>query len=206
MKCSVLLNGCDMDATMDCFLKMDSQGLSIFFPQSALASTFPHTPSWPRVGTPTPRTNPWLQSGECGGTFTTLSAYCGPFLVTPRINGLAPHFSKAEGRMKPLPLSPSLWWHLPLIKAAVGGHCDITDVCVGGRGEDRTHCVTDQPGPQGTELGVLLRLSVCLRWQESWRFLSLGPAQQNWGSGQREGADISKVILSIHDLIFRKWQ
>lgn len=86
----------------------------------------------------------------------------------------------------------------------MGGHCDITDVCVGGRGEDRTHCVTDQPGPQGTELGVLLRLSVCLRWQESWRFLSLGPAQQNWGSGQREGADISKVILSIHDLIFRK--
>ena len=123
------------------------------------------------------------------------------FLVTLRINSLAPRFSKAEGCMKPLPLSISLmtspldqgghgWslWHHGCVCAGEGGGQDTPCDWPTRASGNRTGCpsetrhmfemagvlVVSQPGVSPAELG---------QWagRGCWHFKS-------------------------HDLIFRKWQ
>lgn len=64
-------------------------------------------------------------------------------------------------------------------------------------GGHRTHHAIDQLGPQRTELDILLRFRLCLRWQESWGFLSRARAV-----GRERVCDISKVVIWNHDFIF----
>lgn len=99
----------------DHFVKIHMKILPISSPQTMLQ----WTPSYTHLYDFS-RTDPWLWNYGCGGTFKTLSSDCSTVLSLSW---------ELTSWLPPLPVP--LQWGLPLVKAAVGGHCDITDVGVG---------------------------------------------------------------------------